>query len=207
MPTQKIELHGILKHANVCRVLCRNDILAHEFYTIARVCSENLPPATITTLHHETSIHLKRADKGKAVNAPSRTWRRVNVMVRKGLLQTRRDGPNVFVEPTLTGWKFFILTLAEMERPVRDMTIFDSPKKLLWRTHKRKFGPKEKKARKAFSIVKAAKPIGLSIWQRCGVASMPRFQRLKPQRARPSIEPKSSPPDSTSSPSEPISPP
>lgn len=197
MPTKKIELHGILKHANVCRVLCRNDITAYQFYIIARVCSENLPPATLASLHHEMTMRNPRV-ANPPKNPYFATRARVMGMVNKGLLQVRKANCRVIVEPTLTGWKFFILTLAEMERPVRDQTIFDSPRKLVWNTNrqKRKHGAKEKAARKAFSIVKAAKPIGLSIWQRCGAASIPPFQRLRLRR-RPSTAPKSSAPAST----------
>lgn len=201
MAVKKIELHGILKHANVCRVLVRNDITAYQFYIIARVCSENLPPATLASLHHEMQLHRPIAP-GK--NPYCITRNRVHVMMEKGLVQIRKEPKGIFIEPTLMGWRFFLLTLAEMERPVRDSTVYDSPKKIRWMKAKRKFGKKETAARKSFSIVKAAKPIGLSIWQRCGAASIPPFQRLRPRRQR-STAPKSLPPDSTSLPSEPTS--
>lgn len=199
MPAKKIELHGILKHANVCRVLVRNHITAYEFYIIARVCSENLPPATLSSLHHEMTMKNPRVENPPK-NPYFATRARVMRMQEQGLIQTRKEPGAIVIEPTLKGWRFFILTLAEMERPIRDQTVFDNPRKLQWNRAKRKFGKRETAARKSFSIVKAAKPIGLSIWQRCGAASIPPYQRLKTRR-KGSTAPRSSKQDSTAIPS------
>jgi hypothetical protein len=157
-------IDGLLKHAQVCRILCKNRASPRQFYIMARICHEHLPTSTLQSLRHELGT------KSDATTAT------VHYLRKKGLVTVsgKRDGCKV--SPTLEGWAWFFLILAEMERPIRENTVYDAPKKT-------KFGPvkhgkKAGRAMKKLRIVKLATKRGLSIWERSALASLPAYQRL-----------------------------
>lgn len=207
-PNSKIKatiypIDGIIKHAQVARILYKNKVTPAEFYIAARLCQEHLPPSTYQSLAAET---CRQKAKSKPILAPG-LYTTVRRLEQRGLLQIIPAHPYKRLEATKKGWLFYLLLLAEMERPVRDCTVFDYPKKTKWQgpRHEGKAGA----VTKTRSFLALSQKRGLSIWERCALSSLPPYQRLEsgvpkspatdsapsstPPSTGPAIEPKKKP--------------
>lgn len=171
-------IDGLIKHAQVCRILILNRVTPLQFYVAARLCQEHLPPSTLHTLHAETS----RQKPGQKPIFPKAMRVAVKMLEAKGYLTTRvvKDpGKRVEtrVDITQQGWIFYLLLLAEMERPIRELTVYDYPRKTLFKQGKQR--PKAGAAMKKVRFPALAKKRGLSIWERSALSCLPQWQRLE----------------------------
>jgi hypothetical protein len=175
---------GLIKHAQVARILFKNNVSTRQFYIVCRACQEQLPLPTLTDLRKELGA------KGKTATSigESAEWLR-----KKGLLKRHGQGRKATYEPTDKGYAWYLLLIAEMERPIRDGTVYDHPKKTKFKRPKRGLGPKAGRAQRRTRFSALAKKVGLSIWERSELCVLPQWQRLD------SGEPKSSAPASSAS--------
>lgn len=170
----KPTLTGLLKHANVCRWLLIHRLHPYQFYVIARLCQTHLPAPSIQTIARETR---RQSDE-------ARGW--ILKLERAGILRVDRSNKSEYkLEPTLEGWKFYYLVLADMEAPITDSRVFSTAQ---WYPKRRVRSGKSKGKRmnwphgarsKANKLGALPKKPGRSIWEQSGLPPIPKFQRRK----------------------------
>lgn len=167
--SDKPSLEGLLKHANVVRWLIIHRLTPYEFYIPARLCQEHLPAPTIQELARE----MRRL--------PEEAFNMTRRLERAGLIRIDRNFKPAKLEPTLEGWRFYYLLLADMEAPITDSRVFSKtswyPKK---KNKKGKHNNCPHGARsKAYKRGALPRKPGLSIWEQSGLPPLPKFQRQR----------------------------
>lgn len=172
-----VDIVGLVKHAQVARILAMNKVTPLQFYIVARSCHELLPPCTIGILTREL----------KMVHAA--ISQQVRRLAARGLLTVgSQSADGIPVNPTTPGWGFYFMLLAEMERPIHEPSLPPKGHKTRWHRPRIKDRPKAGAAMKKIKIVALSKKVGLSIWERCGLAFLPKFQRLGDGEGKSSVQ-------------------
>lgn len=159
---------GIIKHAQVARILAKNNVSPRQFYLVCRACQEHLPLPTLRAF---------RAELGARGATATRVAMCVNGLRKRGLLRRTGKGRAAVFDATDKGYIFYLMLIAEMERPIRENTVYDHPKKTAFkRPHG--LGPKGGRAMRKVRFSALAKKRGISIWDRCEWSALPQWQSL-----------------------------
>lgn len=163
---------GIIKHAQVARILVRNNVSARQFYLVCRACQEHLPLPTLTAF---------RAELGARGPTAASVGNCVEGLRKRGLLRRTGKGRKAVYDATDKGYIFYLMLIAEMERPIRENTVYDYPKRTAFTTGPgRKPGPRAGRVKNKTRYSALSKKRGLSIWDRCEWSALPQWQSLAP---------------------------